>query len=93
MAKNTTDPLELMVARTLDECSIGYRCPDQEKWGVFGSRLDFYIPLWDIYIECKAWGTPRIHPQVENVNNCIILTGLAATARFCDLVRRAHANN
>lgn len=86
MPKNTNDPLELMVAQTLDSCGIAYSCPDQEKWGKPGERLDFYVPLWSTYIEVKMYGTARIHPQVEGVSNCIVLIGIMAVTHFCNLL-------
>lgn len=86
MPKNTTDPLEKLVAETLDRWKIIYICPDQINDSSGRPRLDFYVPSWDMYIECKAWGSSRLHKQVEEVNNCIVLIGMKATERFCMLL-------
>lgn len=86
--KYTNDPLEILVAKTLDKLGIEYTCPDQLKESI---TLDFYIPRWNLYIECKAWGSYRLHKQVEDVNNCIVLIGLDATKLFCNMLIKKEA--
>lgn len=88
LPKNTNDPLEMLVAKTLDHLEIRYVCPDSDKGFSTLKKLDFFIPDWNLYIECKAWGSARLHKQVEEVNNCIVLIGLAATARFCEMLKQ-----
>lgn len=91
--KNTNDPLELYVSLALDRLGIAYCCPDQMRPNMHTMPpLDFYLPELQIYIECKAWGSARIHRQVEEVNNCIVLIGMEATKLFCAGLERINSN-
>lgn len=82
--KHTNDPLEQKISKTLDSLKIEYNCPDQMKGN---GRLDFYLPFYDIYIECKAHSSPRLHEQINGNSNVIVLIGEKSVNLFCNLLR------
>lgn len=86
---NMRCPLEAQVESTLDDLAIHYVRPDRIAETKRGAMLplDFYIPQWGLYIEVKAWGTDRIHPQIERVSNGFVVIGPIATQKFCDMLR------
>lgn len=77
--------LKNQVSKSLKRNKLIYICPSYLESDLV--RLDFYLPVWDMYIECKVPGMNNpIKHQVDRVHNCIVLVGLDATNRFCNLL-------
>lgn len=66
-----TDPLELDVAQMLREKHIPFVHESQNK----DQRLDFYLPDYDVYIECKQFHSDRVLEQLRSQRNVILLQG------------------
>jgi len=74
---NGNDPVEILIANGLDKAGIEYVSPCKN------TRLDFYIPDHDIYIECKRFHSDRISEQMSRVENVIAIQGMEAAEFFC----------
>lgn len=59
----TNDPIELEFMAMCDR--HGITCIRPQEWG---SRLDFYLPGFDLYVEVKAYSCERLHGQLESAN-------------------------
>lgn len=81
-----TDPMEQLIADALSEAGIDYA-----RGGEPGnaSRLDFYLPLYDIHIEVKRLHTPRVAEQMSRAENVIVAQGKEAVEMLALLIRRA----
>jgi hypothetical protein len=80
------DPMEESVERWLLANNIQFRRGDDMK-----TRLDFFLPDFNVYIECKRFHTPRINDQMERAPDIIVIQG-TASLRFLDsLISRAVA--
>ena len=80
------DPLEEMVERWLTHNGIRYRRADAMK-----TRLDFFLPDFNVYIECKRFHTPRINDQIERAPDVIIVQGMASMRFLESLLSRERA--
>ncbi len=76
-----TDPIEKIVAAALNRAGIVYR---HESEG--GQRLDFYLPVDDVYIEVKALHSPRIAAQMGSVTSVIAIQGRGAALAFARML-------
>ena len=65
--------MELQVANILDKLKIKY-IHEGKKNGV-DQRLDFYIPEFDVYIECKQMHSERTISQLSSAENIILIQG------------------
>ena len=69
------DPIEQAFIKMCLELGIKYTRPEHA-----GGRIDFYLPAFDLYVEVKAWPTPRIVAQLESVeagkNAAMVLVGM-----------------
>jgi len=65
-----TNPVEKPIAEILES-----HCLEYEHDNVKSSNLDFYIPSFDIYIECKAFYSDRIIRQIKDKGNVIVVQG------------------
>lgn len=81
MSRN--DPVEEFVACTLIHLGIDYK----SNVKVGDRELDFYLPDYDIYIECKQFYTPRILDQMSEVENVIVVQGLETAHVMFNLAR------
>lgn len=70
------DPLEAGVERWLIGAGIKYRRADDMK-----TRLDFFLPDHNVYIECKRFETPRTNDQLQRATDIIVVQG-GASLRF-----------
>jgi hypothetical protein len=74
------DPIERIVQIALERADIVYvlegECPDA------GQTLDFWLPHYDVYIECKQFHTPRIADQMSRAPNIIAIQGRPAAELF-----------
>ena len=67
------DPMEAIIERWLIERGVPFTRDHP-------SRLDFYPPGLQLFIECKRFYTPRVNDQLERVrgNNVIVVQGIDA---------------
>ena len=78
------DPLEMEVARILDEARVAYIHESSSPH----QRLDFYLPAYGVYIECKAYSTDRTAEQIKD-KKVIVLQTMEAVKTFGSLCRPA----
>lgn len=81
--KIITDPVEATIAVALREAWIEYVTEEDER----SKNLDFYLPAYNIHIECKRMFTPRITEQMQRVDEVIVIQGLHAARMFAMFVR------
>ena len=79
------DPLEIAVAEILDKAGIRYIHESQNN----GSRLDFYLPDHDLYIEVKKYHTPRVDSQLATKDNIILIQGANGVRFLRETICRA----
>lgn len=72
------DPMEKIIAVALDTAGISHT-----KSAV---DLDFYLPEFDVHIECKRFHSPRISQQMERADNVIVLQGEKAVKTFAAML-------
>lgn len=85
---SNSDSLESAVAKALTSAGIQFTRPDRDA-GVT-STLDFFVPSWHTYIECKAHSCERLHNQCENRlphTGVIVLIGKNAVEAFTQYLR------
>lgn len=80
------DPVEIMVAIALEDAQIPYTI------GNHSQRLDFHLPTYGVYIECKRYYSDRIIEQTKGMTNVIIIQGMEAAISFSRLLSRDHPN-
>lgn len=84
------DPLEREVEKALIEAGIDF---ETDNGGGNDSRLDFFLPQWDVHIEVKRFYTARTGEQMARAPNVIVAQGekavrfLAAAIRSGDFLR------
>ena len=66
-----SDPIEAIVATALTSSGIRYQ---HELFG----HLDFYLPDYEIEIECKQFHSDRISEQMSRHKNVIAIQGKEA---------------
>jgi hypothetical protein len=71
-----TDPVEKVIADALDTAGYIYIVGTEHK------ALDFYLPDFDIWIECKRFHSPRIDDQLSRRPNIILIQGMEAALAF-----------
>jgi len=77
-----TDPIEKIVADALYSRGVEYVIDGTgETCG-----LDFRLVATDVYIECKAYHTPRTSEQMARVENIIVIQGKRAAETFAALL-------
>lgn len=72
-----TDPVEIMIADTLDKKGVRYVHETMNK----DQGLDFYLPDSDVFIECKRFSSERTAKQIEG-KNVILIQGMKAAKAF-----------
>lgn len=73
--KNISDPIEIAVADFLDALKISWVHESQNK----AQELDFYLPDFDCFIECKAMSTDRTARQIAG-KEVIVVQGYKTLA-------------
>jgi hypothetical protein len=68
---NFSDHLEKKVAEALDEVGIDFIHESENKEQI----LDFYLPLFNVFIEIKQYHTDRISKQMASKENIIAVQG------------------
>lgn len=82
------DPVESIIYTALCEAGIDFCHESTDKSiGTGTGGLDFYLPRYDLYIECKRFHTARIAQQTERFDNIIVVQGLASAAFVARLLR------
>lgn len=64
--------MEDAIERWLLANGIRYRRADDEA----ATRLDFFLPDFNVYIECKRFHTPRTNDQLKRAPNVIVVQGM-----------------
>jgi transcriptional regulator with XRE-family HTH domain len=88
----TRDPMERLIEQALIYAGIDFET-DQD--GVNPTRLDFYLPAFDVNIEVKRFYTARTSEQMARAQNVIVAQGepavrfLAAAIRSGDFIKLA----
>jgi len=80
------DPIERLIAEALDDAQINF-IRDGEP-GNQDARLDFYLPDFGTFIECKAYHTPRAASQLSRGENVILIQGRKAAELFASMISR-----
>ena len=80
--RELVDPVERAVADALDASGVSYVTDPRET-----RDLDFFLPDFDVYIECKQMFAERITKQMKTVDNIIVIQGLGAALSFAQLIR------
>lgn len=78
-------PLEQAVEEALTAAGEHFTCERESS----DQRLDFHLTERNVFIEVKAWHTPRISDQMASERNVIALQGPEAVAWFVTLIERA----
>jgi hypothetical protein len=78
------DHLEAMVAAALTDNGIEFIHESQNK----DQGLDFFLPLFDVYIEIKQYHSERISRQMASQNNVIALQGTKAVNFFIEVLKK-----
>ena len=78
------DPIEKIVADALDARGIEYVIDGKGET----RGLDFRLQASDVYIECKAYHTPRTSEQMSRVENVIVVQGKRAAETFAAMLKR-----
>lgn len=85
----TDDPIELIIIEGLQRAGINFVHESDDK----KQALDFYLPSYNIYIECKQFPTERTSAQIAPFPNVILIQGREAANVFSSLIdgaARAH---
>lgn len=85
MGETRNDPVEKIIAEALDEVGIE-SCGERSPRGV---RLDFYLPEYDLHIECKHLHSDRISEQMSRTENVIAVQGMRSAEWLAALIRNA----
>ena len=82
------DPVEATVARALQRA--GYQFEHEKLLDPDAvppsRRLDFYIPMLDLWIECKQFSSERTTRQLHGLTNVILIQGMAAAKAFEQMI-------
>lgn len=76
----SNDPVERAVEALLKDGGVKYERHNS-------ARLDFYLPDFDIYIECKQFPTERIVEQLGRAECVVVIKGRRTVAALRDLIK------
>ena len=76
------DHLEKSLAAALNEAGIEFVHESENK----KQELDFYLPLFDVYIEVKQFHADRIYKQMSYQNNVIAIQGSKSVNLFITIL-------
>jgi hypothetical protein len=79
-----TDPIERIIADALDSVGIVYSHESDRPGSI---PLDFYLPAYDLWIECKAYHAERIAGQMAKARDVIAIQGIGAARAFAAMIR------
>lgn len=78
------DPLEREIEAALVEAGIDFHT---DEGGGTESRLDFYLPQLDVFIEVKRFYTSRTGEQIARAPNVIVAQGERAVRFLAQAIR------
>ncbi len=78
------DPMERLVEEALVDAGIRFAT---DQGGGTETRLDFYLPDHDVYIEVKRFHSTRISEQMARAPNVIVAQGEAAVRFLAGVIR------
>lgn len=78
----TDDPIELIVADALSKAGIKFIHESENK----SQSLDFSLPDFGAYIECKQFPTDRTSKQIAPFPNVIVIQGREAAMMFAQMI-------
>lgn len=81
------DPMEIAVEQWLIANGVNYRRADDMK-----ARLDFFLPDFNVYIECKQFHTPRTNEQLQRATDIIVVQGRGSLKFLDSLIARGRVN-
>lgn len=81
---NLGDPVEQIIADGLDASGIRYVHETQSKDVTLA--LDFYLPDFGIFLECKQFWSENLNRQMRRASNVIAIQGIGAARAFVAMV-------
>lgn len=78
--RHITDPVEMLIAEALTEMGVRFIHESEDKERTKG--LDFLVPKWGAYIECKRLHSARSLEQLTRDDNIILIQGMTAARMF-----------
>lgn len=79
--KYISDPVEKIIAETLSRKRVRFTHETQNK----EQGLDFYLPDYDIFIECKRFSSERTEKQISG-KEVILIQGMIAARAFREMM-------
>jgi hypothetical protein len=79
---HTNDPLETIIADGLGRAGIRFVHWSDNK----SQALDFSLPDFGIYVECKQFATDKTSAQIAPFPNVIVIQGREAAQAFARLI-------
>jgi hypothetical protein len=83
----TDDPMEMIIADGLKRAGISFVHESDNK----SQSLDFSLPDFGVYIECKQFPTDRTSAQIAPFPNVIVIQGRASAYAFASLIDGSRA--
>lgn len=71
-------PLEDAIRTTLRDCGIAFIEEENNP-----TRLDFYLPDYDVHIEVKGGHSERSGEQLSRAHNVILVQGVKSVRLLC----------
>ena len=75
----TNDPIELIIADGLGRAGIRFVHESDNK----SQALDFSLPDFGVYIECKQFPSERTSEQIAQFSNVIVIQGRGGSFGIC----------
>lgn len=75
------DPVEHIVEQALIEAKVRYTRNEGEQ------RLDFFLPDFHVWIECKQFYTERVSNQLRGNASVILIQSIAAAHAFACMIK------
>lgn len=82
MRKEINCPVELSIAKMLDGLNIKYLTEIENE-----KTLDFYLPDYDIYIECAYFYSDRKIEQLSRAKKVIYVQGLDSAKFLLNILK------
>ena len=77
------NPLESVFEGFLGRYGIKFTRPEREQGGNGpNGSLDYFLPDYGLLVELKAWSCERLHRQIGDRQNVMVLVGMDAVLGF-----------
>lgn len=86
MSQKITDPVEKVVSLGLIKAGIKFQHESEQNSNAYLQSLDFFLPEYGIYLECKRFHTDRISDQMSRSDNVIAIQGMGAAEFFANAI-------